>query len=224
MKWTVAVTMLVLTLLLAAPATRTAACGYHDPLVLAQGMLNHAYPNALHVTGSVWTAQKAGTLAMPDRERLMARGAARKALDQKAFENDVVAVHSFGLAMEAAGTPMANGTKVAVVLIEPMLWTRFIPVEERIGVSTHLTAPEKGDLVVITDSPVLRAIEKGTMTVAKAHQTGCLRVYGRPAQETAFLDAYGTLGASPLPAVKDRALVLSTQNQNATASATHGHP
>ena len=60
------------------------ACAIPSELIIQQQMLNFKNPNATHVMGATWTLQKAGKLDMPDPERIMARGAKRKEMDEAA--------------------------------------------------------------------------------------------------------------------------------------------
>jgi hypothetical protein len=200
------VVVLACLLLFAAAPTASLACGYHDPQTLARGMLNWSFPDALHVTGAVWSAQQAGELAMPDRERLQARGEARKHLDEEALRKATLALHAVGEAIESADT---DGPDVAIVLIDPMLWTRFVHAGdgEHLGVVSHADGPRDGDLVIVTDEPVLHAIESGELSIAEANRKGYLRLYSTPEQEVALLEAYGALGDQPLPEVSTQTML-----------------
>ena len=43
-------------------STSAAACGYHNPVDLARGVMNWVYPDLLHVRTAVWRAEDAGIL------------------------------------------------------------------------------------------------------------------------------------------------------------------
>src|SRR5688572_5376167 len=43
----------VAAILMALPASYGLACGYHDPVDVARGLLNWAYPDSLHVMGAI---------------------------------------------------------------------------------------------------------------------------------------------------------------------------
>ena len=105
---------------------------------------------------------------------------------------------------ERTTQPVSRRSSVAVVLTQTMLWTRY-PAGG--GIKPHVAGPESGDLVVVTDDPVVRTIADGRLTVSEAMENGLIRLYGTPEQERAFAESYGELGAEPLPAANDRMLV-----------------
>jgi hypothetical protein len=165
--------------------------------MLGQGVLNWTFPDALHVTGAVWSAQKAGVLPMPDAERLVARGAARKQLDEQAYKKADAALHAWGEALSRIDTG-ADGDALSLVLIEPMLWTRFVRAGEVVEMQCDVNGSEAGDLVLITDVPVLHAIDEGTMSIAEAIEMELVRLYGTPEQKRRFIESCGTIGDRPL--------------------------
>jgi len=149
---------------------------------------------------------------MPDPARIMARGETRKRLDEEAFRKATLALHAVGEAIESADTP-SNGPDVAIVLIDAMLWTRFVHAGDgqHLGVVSHAAGPREGDLVVVTDDPVLHAINGGRLTLAEAREKGLLRCYGTPDQESVFLAACGSLGEQPLPEVAANVMMRRTR-------------
>ena len=193
------------TLLLLAASTGTWACGFHTSQSLSQTILNLHYPDALHVNGAVWSAQQKGLLPL-DRKRLQATGAERKLRESRALLEKLRALHELGASFERV-YPEETRPGMAVVLTETMLWTRY-PAGG--GIKPHVTDPEPGDLVVVTDEPVVRTIADGQLTVAEALEKGLIRLYGSPGQELAFAERYGGLGAEPLPAVDERKLLRAT--------------
>jgi len=197
-------TPLVFLMLLAASAG-TWACGFHTSQSLSQTILNLHYPDALHVNGAVWSAQEKGLLPL-DRKRLQATGAKRKLLDTRAYLETQRALYALGASFERAH-PEDTRPGMALVLTETMLWTRY-PAGG--GIEPHVTDPESGDLVVVTDEPVVRTIADGQLTVTEALEKGLIRLYGSPEQELGFAERFGDFGAEPLPAVDDRKLLRAT--------------
>lgn len=161
-------------LLAVAPAVR--ACGFHDPASVSLGMLNLAYPDALHVRTAVWTAQR--DARVPREANVPSDpSSAEFRLDSMRRYRDAVA----GLdALRERMVPMDGTPRFAVVLIGSMLWTRFEPADGRIAMTPHVTGPLPDDVVVVTDAPVVLALLDGTLTPAEAQARGLVRLYGPP--------------------------------------------
>jgi hypothetical protein len=153
--------------LLASPAAW--ACGYHDPASLNRGILNWVYPNALYVTSAVWRAQLDGLLSRDDRpdatKALLGYGVAVKQLGQ--FRDDLSLVR--GGHDEPA---------ISMVLLGPMLWTRFAPTETGLDMTPDAAGPAIDDVVIVTDEPVLKALVEGKVTPETAREMGLIRLYG----------------------------------------------
>ena len=159
-----------------APAAH--ACGYHDAVGLNRSALNLAFPDALHVHTAVWTAQLQGFIARdeqpaPNDERpepLRALAAYRDAVGQ------------LGLFRDRVGSRVGKRAAPAftVVLVGPMLWTRFEKAGDELAMTPHVTGPSPGEVVVVTDKPVIAALVEGTLTPREAGQLGLLRYYGEP--------------------------------------------
>jgi hypothetical protein len=181
------------------------ACGFHSAQTIAQVTLNLRYPDALHVSGAVWSAQQAGSLPL-DRKRLRATGAERKLRESRAFLETSRSLYALGASFQRADAEEPR-PDVALVLVETMLWTRYPNDGE---IEPHVSGPEPADLVVVTDEPVVRAVADGQLAVAEALEQGLLRLYGPPDQTLAFAARFGDLGAEPLPPVDDRILLRAT--------------
>ena len=69
----------------------------------------------------------------------------------------------------------------SIVLIGPMLWTRYVPAAGTLQVEAHSAGPASGDVVVVTDEPVLGAWIDGRVTPREARESGLVRFYGAPA-------------------------------------------
>ena len=177
------------------PVTAT-ACGFHSKETIAKAFLNVTYPNALYVTGAIWSAQQAGLLPMPDPKRLRATGNERRRLDAKAYFEAINSLQSLGAAFNLFPN---NETSKAVVLVETALWTRY---SEGGQTEFHAAGPRKEDLVIVTGTPVIHAIKRGNMPIGRAYKSGYLRLYGSPEQKNVFLAAYSNVGKTQLPETK----------------------
>lgn len=189
-------------LLLLAASAGAWACGFHTSQSISQTLLNLHYPDALHVSGAVWSAQQAGSLPL-DRKRLQATGSERKLRESRAFLETLRALHALGASFERVH-PDKTRPNLALVLIESMLWTRYTAGG---GIESHVSNPEPDDLVIVSDEPVVRTIADGQMSVDEAIEKGLIRLYGSPAQELVFAERFGGLGAEPLPPVDGRKLL-----------------
>ena len=189
------------------------ACGFHTKESIAKAFLNFTYPNALHVTGAIWTGQQAGILPMPDRERLQATGKRRKTLDTRAYWKTTRALHSLGGAFD---TIKGEQIPKAVVLVETALWARYGRVNE---IELHAVGAQAGDLVIVTGAPVLDTIKLGKLTISRALKNGYLRLYGTSEQQQAFLAAHGTIGESALPDVEQRQMITNIFDQPPSSAA-----
>jgi hypothetical protein len=162
-----------------------------DPSSIAflRGSLQLAYPEALHVGTAVWQAQLAGTLPrdpLAQRDDLSpeARGKLRL-LKVTATLRQVAA--------RLAGAPGTTAhPDVALVLLGPVMWTRFETANGGVRATPHVPGPAQGDVVVVTDIPVVEAIASGDLGFADAIERRVLRLYGAPdavAEATRWLSA-----------------------------------
>jgi hypothetical protein len=154
------------------------ACGYHDPASASVGMLNWAYPDALHVRTAVWMAQTSGL--RPSREPLLAADPLSTTfrLEQLMRLRDTQAAlgelrHRIDAGL--AGQPMPA---IAVVLIGPMLWTRFESTAGSVNMVSHATGPVGDDVVIVTDEAVIAALAEGRLTAREARAQGLVKTYG----------------------------------------------
>lgn len=159
------------------------ACGLHRPVDLERGILNHVYPDSLHVLSAV---RHAGLL--PDWEEAQA-----SKRDPFAFHGLAARLQDFGDSLSSDWAPGLAG--FSMVLVDSMLWTRFVAGEGGIVSEVHSDGPGTGDLVVVTHGAVVDAIVEGRMNGEQAIALGLLRLYGEaPARR--LLAA--TLGGVPL--------------------------
>ena len=163
--------------------TAAAACGLEDPNSIAtrRGALNMAYPESLHVGTAVWQAQLAGRLP---RDPLAQRGDLTP--EARATLRLIKANASLGqLALRMSGaTTVPARPNLAIVLLGPVLWSRFEAGGVSVRPSVHVQGPEGGDVVVVTDIAVVEAIAGGSLGFAEAIELGVVRLYG-PAQDVA---------------------------------------
>ena len=169
---------------LAASAAAGHACGFEDPngADAQRGLLNFAYPHALYVTTAVWRAQAEGVIARDEMSP-----AARMLMGFQKAVGRLKALRDRMALSPGAG----EGPAFALVLIGPMLWTRFERAEEGLVMTTHVEGPKVGDVVVVTDEPVIAALADGGLTPQAAREGGLLRIYGSEASAarlTAWLD------------------------------------
>jgi hypothetical protein len=154
------------------------ACGYHDPASASVGMLNWAYPDALHVRTAVWMAQASGLLAArepaPDADPLSPTFRFQQSIrlrnTQARLEDLRGRVHA---ALDGQAMPA-----FAVVLIGPMLWARFEANDGGVTLVPHATGPAPGDVVLVSDEAVVAALAEGRTTAREARAQGLVKAYG----------------------------------------------
>jgi hypothetical protein len=158
------------------------ACGYHDDVSLARGVLNWLYPDALHVVGALAQAVTAKRLPAPTLER-----------DPWGYQRTVRSLHQYAqqLRMLSGET---RPPAFSLLLIEPMLWTRFTPEDGDLQTQVHISAPQAGDLVLISGEEVIREISNNRLAVGEAYRHGLIRLYGTEDQVALFLTLYDQLG------------------------------
>ncbi|ASY65182.1 hypothetical protein SJ05684_b42000 (plasmid) [Sinorhizobium sojae CCBAU 05684] len=168
----------------------SSACGYHDDVMMARGLLNWVYPDALHVLGSISAAVAERRLPPPS-----SAGAAPDLFGAN-YRKTVRSLEQFG-----RNLPLASGEKpppsVSLVLIEPMLWTRFEMGTSGLHMRVHVTGPEPEDVVLVSGEAVIAEIASGGLTIGKAHELGLIRLYGPAAKRALFLLAYARAEARP---------------------------
>ncbi|WP_419695418.1 hypothetical protein ACN2CC_02115 [Mesorhizobium muleiense] len=157
-------------LAIAAAPPSAAACGYENPSDLALGMLNWVFPKALYVRTAVWQAEQTGIL--PPRPAQPA-----KDIFGNAFRRAAMSMTGLGERMSAAA-PDAKGPSFSVVLIPAVMWTTYTPAAGGYSVRAHADGPAKGDVVIVTDEKVVRALVGGLLDAAAAENHGLVRFYG----------------------------------------------
>jgi hypothetical protein len=159
------------------------ACGLEDPnsIAVLRGALQLAFPQALHVGTAVWQAQLAGTLP---RDALALRGdpspearASLRLLKANGLLHRLAA--RLNLESERSAHP-----SLAIVLLGPVLWSRFETTDGVVRPHVHVAGPEQGDVVLVTDIAVVEAIAEGSLRLTEAIDRGVMRLYG-PAVDVA---------------------------------------
>jgi hypothetical protein len=166
----------------AAPAL---ACGFEDPnnVAFQRGVLNFAFPKALYVQTAVGQAQQAGLL---DRDQSLAGNRAllgfRRASD----------------ALSDLASQLASGSEAVppftLVMIGPILWTRFAGGSEGLSATPHVKGPSAGDIVLVSDEPVILALARRRIDGSMALEQGLIRIYGEPDKAAALESAIRRLG------------------------------
>ena len=168
---------IVIGVALVALSATAVPCGLEDPTSISflRGTLNLAYPESLHVGTAMWQAQLAGTLprdALSQRADLSpeARGKLRLFKANGLLRQ---------LATRLGDTPDAAAhPKLAIVLLGPVMWSRFEQQDGAVRVTVHVAGPVEGDVVVVTDLAAIEAIVNGDLGFAEAFDLGVMRLYG----------------------------------------------
>jgi hypothetical protein len=159
------------------------ACSDHEDPAVGRDRLAANYPGALDILPAVAAAR---------RERLLppANPMATLWTDKFPLQRHIRAVEKFQDALNLAargGAPIA----FSMVMIEPMLWTRYAPAEGRAQAIVHTERAEPGELVLVSAEDVISAIGDGRWNIGEAHAAGWLGLHGSPEQVAAFLAFYG---------------------------------
>jgi hypothetical protein len=169
---------IVLAALLLAAATAAGACGFEDPnsVGVRRGLLNLAFPESLHVGTAIWQAQLAGKLPRDPLAQNAdltpeARGALRMVQATAAMR---------ALAARLASENSGGAQNLSVVLLSSVMWSRFEPQGNAVNANVHVTGPEEGDVVLVTDTPPIRALADGSLEFSEALASGLVRLYGDP--------------------------------------------
>ena len=122
------------------------------------------------------------------RDRCLERGTAgtiardeRPAAAEKLF-GYYYAVQRLDTFRDRLSAALDGGTAPAftMVLFGSMLRTHFETTGDTLNMTPHVDGPSKGDVVVVTDEPVIAALINGRITPQAAHERGLMRFYGSP--------------------------------------------
>ncbi len=170
-----------------AASANAPGCGLEDPnsLGMRRGFLNIAFPDSLHVGTAVWQAQVTGELpreavasdpALTDQARAMLASVQANWLARRFA------------ARLATGPEVTERPRIALVMLGPVLWTRFAWQENSVSIDFHADGPAHGDVVLVTDIPVIDAIVNGRLTMSRAFELRLARLYGEPERQRTVLD------------------------------------
>ena len=163
---------------LLANAPMAHACGYHDAASAGVGMLNWAYPDSLHVRTAVWMAQDGGLLAarepLPAADPLSAEFRFQQMVRWRETQSRLGTVQRrIQATLEGQAMPA-----FAMVLIGPMLWTRFEGHAGGVAMIPHAAGPAPSDVVLVSDEAVIAALAEGRITASEARAEGLVKAYG----------------------------------------------
>ena len=153
----------------------------------ARAMIDWAYPKSLYVMSAVWRAQLDGVIA----------GSAPIKPTPSIVGNYATAAHSMRRLGEKISSQQADPARpsVSLVLIGPVLWTRFAAGGDRREPQIHTGGPAAGDVVVVTDEPVIKALLNGRLASDAAENRGLIRYYGTQADVSAIRSLMRQTGA-----------------------------
>ncbi|WP_031195033.1 hypothetical protein [Mesorhizobium sp. L103C119B0] len=201
----------VASLLAAAPTSKGQACGYDSPQTASQGFLNWLYPDSLYVVGAISKEVAAGRLPVANFDQT------GPDLFGHRFKLTATALEQFGDMLRAA-SPGPAQPSVSLVVVEPMLWTRFDQGPEGLRTTVHVTGALRGDLVLVSGEAVLTEIASRRLTFGQAVKRGVVRLYGTAPQIAQFLLSYSDVGAN------DSAVETSLRPVFSLASVAAGSP
>jgi hypothetical protein len=158
-------------------------CSDHEDPAVGRDRLAANYSGALDILPIVAAAR---------RERLLppANPMATLWSDKFPLQRHVRAVQKFEEALNLAAQGRAP-IAFSMVMIEPMLWTRYAPADDRAKATIHTEGAEPGELVLVSAEDVINAIGNGRWSIGEAHAAGLLGLHGNPTAVTQFLDLYG---------------------------------
>lgn len=179
-------------------STTVIACGFEDPksASIARGGLNWSFPNALHVTSAVWQAQLSGVIPRT-----------KAPVANTALLGYAGTVKKLSILRErlSASKPAIYAPAFSLVLIGPMLWSRFSRSAETYAVEHHVAGPSSGDVVVVTDAPVIQAIVEGGLAILTAEELGLILYYGPKTRIAALREVLKTTPFPPGGRIKNTA-------------------
>ncbi len=157
------------------------SCGFDDPnsAMVQRGMMNLTFPKSAYVRTAIWQAQVAGELPRDElagRDDLTPQAIGTLRLIRATVLLKTLAKR-LGAAPDGAGHP-----SVALVLMGPMLWSRLEPRDGSVQARVHVSGPEAGDVVMVTDTPAIEAIVEGGLSFEQAIERGLVRLYGPQVQ------------------------------------------
>ena len=167
-------TRLTLSVALAAALLTGSAsgCGLEgDPVTVERVAVSYAYPDSLNVMAAVSSARLAGKL-----DRTISIGSQTPEQLEKTSLRIRAAL--WQLQGRLARAPTDAAPSLAIVLLEPMMWSRIATTDGTPRLMLHVDSPAAGDVVAVTEEVVLVAMNEGRITAGEAISLGLVRLYG----------------------------------------------
>jgi hypothetical protein len=153
-------------------AGHASGCGLEgDPTTLEKVAVSYAYPDSLNVMAAVSSARLSGRL-----DRTISIGA--QSPEQRLMTSLRISAALWQLRARLASAPPGAAPSLAIVLLEPMMWSRIATAEGTPKLTLHVDGPATGDVVAVTEEVVLVAINEGKLTAGEALAQGLVRLYG----------------------------------------------
>ena len=157
-------------------ASPVLGCGLHDDVSLQRGVMNWVYPDSLHVRSAVWRAQADGVLA---RDQRVDGDTTTEARTMFGLLRAQRLMNQLGTALHRASGKTAR-QPISVVLLGPLLWSRFEQQSSAIQMQFHVDGPRTGDAVVVTELATIEGLLGGELTLNDALKHGLLKIYAQP--------------------------------------------
>ena len=84
---------------------------------------------------------------------------------------------------------------IALLLVEPGLWTRYRVDAGKLVAEVHAAGPESDDVVIVTGEAVLQALIERRISLDRAITDGLLVATERSAETMSIINALGRLAA-----------------------------
>lgn len=153
-------------------AGHASGCGLEgDSMTLEKVAVSYAYPDSLNVMAAVSSARLSGKL---DRTITIGLQTAEQ-LERTSLR---IRAALWQLRGRLASAPPGAMPSLAIVLLEPMMWSRIATAEGAPKLMLHVDGPATGDVVTVTEEVVLVAINEGKLTAGEALEQGLVRLYG----------------------------------------------
>ncbi|MBB6412776.1 hypothetical protein [Mesorhizobium sangaii] len=180
---------LAASLMAAASVSEGRTCGYDSPQTVSQGFLNWLYPDSLYVVGAISREVAAGRLPLANFDQT------GPDLFGHRFKLTAAALEQFGDMLRVA-SPGPFQASVSLVVVEPMLWTRFDQGPDGLRTTVHVSGAQPGDLVIVAGEAVIAEVAARRLTFGQAVERGVVRLYGPAPQIAQFLLSYSHVGAN----------------------------
>lgn len=175
------------------PIGRVPACGYENPASIALGSLNFTYPKALWVGTAVWQARQAGLLPATEPAPVGPDAALRAGQDGRLQAMRVL----YQLRRQLGNDPAMPG--LAIVFTPAVMWSRLSPQPDKLALTMHVSGPQSGDVVLVTEPVALQAWANKSLSTSQLLDNGLIRLYGDEDKVSAMQDALFKAHSDALP-------------------------